>query len=185
MTNSREQEEEQELISCSRPEELVSVVLPAHPLQVELSPLDLAAERGLDLALTCRASGCLHPPSLTWRRTDQNQTILQRTQQKDGLSLLHLRDLDLQDQGAYSCEAECDSVVRTGDTQIQVLCESDTPGSECVCECAYSSENQFTSSCDLELNLIRSRWNQEVYELFLTDQQMFADHFIIHSNLFI
>lgn len=143
---------------------------------MELSPLDLAAERGLDLTLTCRASGCLHPPSLTWRKKDQNQIILQGTQQKDGLSLLHLRDLDLQDQGAYSCEAECDSVVRTRDTQIQVLCESDTPTAVSVCVCVRvfenSSDNQFTSSYDLELKMIRSRWNQEVYELF-------ADHFII------
>lgn len=99
-------------------------VLSAHPLQVELSPLVSAAELGSALLLTCRASGCLHPPTLTWRRTDRDRTFLQRTQQQDGLSLLQLQDLDLEDQGGYSCEAECDSVVRTGSTQVHVLCES-------------------------------------------------------------
>ncbi|XP_076582975.1 vascular cell adhesion protein 1b isoform X1 [Chaetodon auriga] len=98
-----------------------SVTVRAHPLQVELSPLVSAAEQGLGLVLTCRTSGCLHPPTLTWRRTDQDQTVLQRTQHQDGLSLLHLQDLGLEDQGGYSCEAECDSVIRTGKTQVHVF----------------------------------------------------------------
>ncbi|XP_035509389.1 vascular cell adhesion protein 1-like [Morone saxatilis] len=102
-------------------DEAQSGLLSAHPLQVEVSPLVSAAERGSDLVLTCTASGCVHPPTLTWRRTDQNQTVLQRTQQQGGLSLLHLQDLDLQNQGGYSCEAECDSVIRTGNTQIHIL----------------------------------------------------------------
>ncbi|XP_041791699.1 vascular cell adhesion protein 1b [Chelmon rostratus] len=97
------------------------ITVTAHPLQVELSPLVSAAELGSALLLTCRASGCLHPPTLTWRRTDRDRTFLQRTQQQDGLSLLQLQDLDLEDQGGYSCEAECDSVVRTGSTQVHVL----------------------------------------------------------------
>lgn len=94
---------------------------------MEVSPPVPAAERGSGLVLTCRASGCLNPPTITWRRTDQDQTVLQRTQKQDGLSLLHLQDLDLQDQGGYSCEANCDSVNRTRNTQIHVLCESETP----------------------------------------------------------
>lgn len=89
-------------------------------------PLDPAVEQGSVLVLTCRASGCLHPPTLSWRRTVRNQTILSRKSPEKGLSLLHLLDLDLKDQGEFSCEAECDSVLRTGRTQIQVFCESDT-----------------------------------------------------------
>ncbi|XP_028260392.1 vascular cell adhesion protein 1b [Parambassis ranga] len=96
-----------------------SVTVRAHPLQVVLSP-QVSADRGSALSLTCNASGCLHPPSVTWRRTDQNRTVLQRTRQQDGVSLLHLQDLDLQDQGGYSCEAECDSVIRTRDIQVHV-----------------------------------------------------------------
>lgn len=103
------------------------VVLSAHPMQVEVSSQVSAAERGSGLVLTCKASRCLRPPTLTWRRMDQNQTVLQRTQQEDGLSMLHLQDLDLRDQGGYSCEAECDSVIRTRNTQVHVYCESDTP----------------------------------------------------------
>ncbi|KAF3834593.1 hypothetical protein F7725_027151 [Dissostichus mawsoni] len=41
---------------------------------VDLSPPAPEADRGSDLLLTCRASGCLLPPTFTWRRTDQNHT---------------------------------------------------------------------------------------------------------------
>uniref|UniRef100_A0A3B4UT65 Vascular cell adhesion molecule 1b n=2 Tax=Seriola dumerili TaxID=41447 RepID=A0A3B4UT65_SERDU len=95
-----------------------SIRVRAHPLQVQPGPVVSVAERGSDLVLTCTASGCLHPPTLTW--VDQDQTVLQRTQQQDGLSQLHLQDLDLQDQGFYRCEAECESVTRTRTTQVQV-----------------------------------------------------------------
>ncbi|XP_041647214.1 vascular cell adhesion protein 1b isoform X2 [Cheilinus undulatus] len=97
-----------------------SLTVRAHRLQVEVSPLFSAAERGSSLNLTCRASECPHPPALTWRRIDGAGAVLQRTQQEDGLSLLHLQDLDLQDQGEYTCEAECDSVTRTADTDVQI-----------------------------------------------------------------
>nr|XP_046248293.1 vascular cell adhesion protein 1b isoform X2 [Scatophagus argus] len=107
-----------------------SVTVRAHPLQVEVSPPVSVAERGSHLVLTCRASGCLHPPTLTWRRTGEDQTVLLRTQQQDGLSLLHLQNLDLQDQGGYSCEAECDSVIRTGNTQIHVFSFPSDPALE-------------------------------------------------------
>ncbi|XP_044218118.1 vascular cell adhesion protein 1b isoform X2 [Thunnus albacares] len=100
------------------------ITVRAHPLQVQLSPPVSAAERGSDLVLTCRASGCLRPPTITWRRTDQgrdwDQTVLQRTQQQDGVSQLVLPNLDLQHGGGYSCEAECDSVLRTGTTEVHV-----------------------------------------------------------------
>ncbi|XP_060934026.1 vascular cell adhesion protein 1b [Limanda limanda] len=95
-----------------------SVRVKAHALQAELSPQRPAAERGADLLLTCRGSGCLHPPTLTWRA--EGRSVLQRTQQQDGLSLLHLPGLDLQDQGGYSCEAECDAVIRTRTVRVQV-----------------------------------------------------------------
>ncbi|XP_058493816.1 vascular cell adhesion protein 1b isoform X5 [Solea solea] len=98
-----------------------SVRVKVHPLQVQVSPHVSHAEVGAVLVLTCRASGCLRPLTLTWRRTQQEDgTVLQRTQQEDGLSLLQLKDLDLQDQGGYSCEAECDSVFRTRTTWVQV-----------------------------------------------------------------
>ncbi|XP_034529137.1 vascular cell adhesion protein 1b [Notolabrus celidotus] len=97
-----------------------SLTVRAHPLQVEVSPPVFAAELGSALVLTCNASGCLHPPTLTWRRTDYDGTVFQRTNQQDGLSLLHLKDVDLQYQGGFTCEAECDSVIRTAHTQIQV-----------------------------------------------------------------
>ncbi|XP_010750681.2 vascular cell adhesion protein 1b [Larimichthys crocea] len=96
------------------------VTVTVHPLQVEVSPLDPTAEMGSSLVLTCRASGCLHPPTLTWR-TDWNQTVLQRTQQQDGRSPLHLQNLDLQNQQGYICEAECDSVHRTRTVQVHVF----------------------------------------------------------------
>ncbi|XP_040896994.1 vascular cell adhesion protein 1b [Toxotes jaculatrix] len=95
-----------------------SISVRAHPLQVEVSSRVSVAERGSALVLTCRASGCPHLPTFTWRRMDQNRTVLPWTQQQDRQSLLHLSDLDLQDQGGYSCEAKCDSVIRTTDTQV-------------------------------------------------------------------
>ena len=85
------------------------------------------AEQGSALVLACNASGCLYPPIFTWRRMDWNQTVLREGHPQDGLSLLILPDLDFQDQGGYSCEAECDSVIKTTNTQVQVYCESDTP----------------------------------------------------------
>lgn len=97
---------------------------PASPLQVSLSPRAQAVELGSNLVLTCRASGCVHPPTLTWKRLDQDQTLLQKTQAEDMVSLLSIQELDLQDQGEYRCEAQCGSVVRAGSTYIQVFCES-------------------------------------------------------------
>uniref|UniRef100_M3ZTK3 Vascular cell adhesion molecule 1b n=1 Tax=Xiphophorus maculatus TaxID=8083 RepID=M3ZTK3_XIPMA len=85
----------------------------------------VSAERGSALILTCNASGCLHPPAFSWRRTDRNRTLLQRTEPQDGQSHLHLLNLDLRHQGGYSCEAECDSVIRTREIHVQVYCESD------------------------------------------------------------
>lgn len=137
-----------------------SIIVRAHPLQVEASP-QLSAERGSALILTCKASGCLHhPPTLTWRRTNHNQTVLQRTQQQDGLTLLHLQDLDLQDQGGYSCEAECDSVIRTRTIQVYVYSFPSDPvlenpgpillGQEAVLRCDVT--NVFST------NQLRMRW---------------------------
>lgn len=40
------------------------------------------------------------------------------------MSLLTLEDVNLQDQGNYSCEARCGPVVRTKIVQVQVFCES-------------------------------------------------------------
>ncbi|XP_060890733.1 vascular cell adhesion protein 1b isoform X1 [Labrus mixtus] len=97
-----------------------SLTVKAHPLQVELGGPLPAEERGSGLVLSCRASGCLDPPTLTWRRTGEEGAVLQRTQQQDSLSLLHLQDLDLQDRGGYTCEALCDSMIRTADTWVQV-----------------------------------------------------------------
>ncbi|KAM7409453.1 hypothetical protein PAMA_001098 [Pampus argenteus] len=96
-----------------------SITVTAHPLQVQVS-LVSAAERGSDLVLMCQASGCVDTPTLTWRRTDRNRTVLQRTQRQDGLSPLQLLDLDVQDHGGYSCEAECDSVLRTRTTEVHI-----------------------------------------------------------------
>uniref|UniRef100_UPI0037E7853A vascular cell adhesion protein 1b n=1 Tax=Semicossyphus pulcher TaxID=241346 RepID=UPI0037E7853A len=98
-----------------------SLTVRAHPLQVEVSSPLSAVYWGSDLVLTCRASGCLHPPTLSWRRTDEEEMVLQKTQQEDGLSHLHLQDLDLQDQGGFTCEAECDSVFRTANIRVQVF----------------------------------------------------------------
>ncbi|XP_022071323.2 vascular cell adhesion protein 1b [Acanthochromis polyacanthus] len=96
-----------------------SITVRAHPLQVEASP-QVSAERGSALILTCNASGCPHPLALTWSKADQDQSVLKKTQQQNGVSLLHLQDLDLQDQGEYSCEAKCDSVVRTKSIQVYI-----------------------------------------------------------------
>lgn len=147
-----------------------SLSFSASPLKVSLSPAP-PAPLGTPLVLTCRASGCSHPPTLTWRRLDQNQTLLQGTQPgglggpgpgvpgepgepgepggpgepgvsgdtgESGLggpggpgpgetvSLLTLEDVDLQDQGDYSCVAQCGPVVRTRTVKVQVFCESST-----------------------------------------------------------
>lgn len=124
-----------------------SVSLSASPLQVSLGPAP-PAHLGSTLVLTCRAFGCPHPPTLNWRRLEQNQTLLQGTQpagpgepgepggsgasgelpgepgQAEMISLLTLEDVDIQDQGNYSCEAQCGPVVRTKTVHVQVFCES-------------------------------------------------------------
>ncbi|XP_068581485.1 vascular cell adhesion protein 1b [Cebidichthys violaceus] len=124
-----------------------SVTVSAHPLQVEVSPVVSPAEKGSGLVLTCRASGCLHPPIFTWR-TDADRIVLRGTEQ-DGLSLLHLQDLDLKDEGGYRCEGECDSVIRTSAIQVQVYSFPSDPvledpgpillGQEAVLHCNVSS----------------------------------------------
>lgn len=111
----------------------------ASPLQVSLSPAP-PAHLGSTLVLTCKASGCPRPITLTWRRQDRNHKLLQETQpgelgepgtggaagREETVSLLTLEDLELQDQGHYSCQAKCGPVVRTGTVQVQVFCESST-----------------------------------------------------------
>uniref|UniRef100_A0A3Q2WAD4 Vascular cell adhesion molecule 1 n=1 Tax=Haplochromis burtoni TaxID=8153 RepID=A0A3Q2WAD4_HAPBU len=98
----------------------VDVTVHTHPLQVEASPR-VSAARGSALSLSCKASGCLHTPILlTWLRKDQNQTVLQTTWPQDGLSVLHLQDLDLQDRGEYSCQAQCETVNRSRNIQVHV-----------------------------------------------------------------
>ncbi|XP_069577921.1 vascular cell adhesion protein 1b [Brachyistius frenatus] len=136
-----------------------SVTVRAHPLQVEASPR-VSADRGSALILTCRASGCRHPPTLTWRRTDRDRTVLQTTRQQDGLSLLHLQDLDLRDQGGYGCEAECDSFIRNRTIQVLVYSFPSDPiledpgpvllGQEAVLRCDVI--NVFSA------NQLRIRW---------------------------
>ncbi|XP_054458710.1 vascular cell adhesion protein 1b [Anoplopoma fimbria] len=144
-----------------------SVTVSAHPLQVEVSPAVSAAETGSGLVLTCRAAGCLHPPTFTWttdqdrillRGVDQDRILLREAEQdrillrgaeQDGLSVLHLQDLDLQDEGGYRCEAECDSVIRTSTVQVQVYSFPSGPvledpgpvllGQEAVFHCNVSS----------------------------------------------
>uniref|UniRef100_A0A3P8UFV4 Vascular cell adhesion molecule 1b n=1 Tax=Cynoglossus semilaevis TaxID=244447 RepID=A0A3P8UFV4_CYNSE len=110
--------------------QVVSTVLrvTGHPLHVQVSPLVLPAELGSTLVLSCRASGCPRPPNLTWSRMAQNQSLAGLLNQtaEGGVSLLYLRNLDLQDQGGYICQGDCDSVVRTSDTWVQVYCESKT-----------------------------------------------------------
>ncbi|KAK5619293.1 hypothetical protein CRENBAI_015520 [Crenichthys baileyi] len=136
-----------------------SIIVRVHPLQVEASP-EVSAERGSALTLTCRASGCLHPPTLSWRRTDQNRTLLQKTEQQDGWSQLHLRNLDLQHQGGYSCEAECDSVIRTREIHVQVYSFPSDPVLEDPGPVLLKRETQFR--CDVinifSANQLRFRW---------------------------
>ncbi|XP_072244974.1 vascular cell adhesion protein 1b isoform X2 [Leuresthes tenuis] len=136
-----------------------SFTVRAHPLQVEASP-QLSAERGSALILGCRASGCLYPPILTWRRTDQDWIVLQRTQQEDGLSQLHLLELDLQHQGGYRCEAECDAVIRTRDIHVHVYSFPSDPVLEDSGPVLLGQEADFR--CDVinvfSANRLRVRW---------------------------
>ncbi|XP_029985442.1 vascular cell adhesion protein 1b isoform X2 [Sphaeramia orbicularis] len=102
-----------------------TVTVRVHPLQVQVMQQVAAADRGSGLVLTCQASGCLHPPTLTWRRTvrvgpERAGAVLQRTTEWSRMSRLHLQNLDLMDGGGYSCEASCGSVVRAGHTHVHV-----------------------------------------------------------------
>uniref|UniRef100_A0A3B3U8M1 Vascular cell adhesion molecule 1b n=1 Tax=Poecilia latipinna TaxID=48699 RepID=A0A3B3U8M1_9TELE len=125
-------------------------------------PPQVSAERGSALILTCNASGCLHPPAFSWRRTDQNRnrTLLQRTEPQDGQSHLHLLNLDLQHQGGYSCEAECDSVIRTREIHVQVYSFPSDPVLEDPGPVLLGQEVQLR--CDVtdifSSNQLRLRW---------------------------
>uniref|UniRef100_A0A3B3XR89 Ig-like domain-containing protein n=1 Tax=Poecilia mexicana TaxID=48701 RepID=A0A3B3XR89_9TELE len=125
-------------------------------------PPQVSAERGSALILTCNASGCLHPPAFSWRRTDQNRnrTLLQRTEPQDGQSHLHLLNLDLRHQGGYSCEAECDSVIRTREIHVQVYSFPSDPVLEDPGPVLLGQEVQLR--CDVtdifSSNQLRLRW---------------------------
>uniref|UniRef100_A0A3B5LI92 Ig-like domain-containing protein n=1 Tax=Xiphophorus couchianus TaxID=32473 RepID=A0A3B5LI92_9TELE len=120
----------------------------------------VSAERGSALILTCNASGCLHPPAFSWRRTDRNRTLLQRTEPQDGQSHLHLLNLDLRHQGGYSCEAECDSVIRTREIHVQVYSFPSDPVLEDPGPVQLGQEVQLR--CDVtdifSANQLRFRW---------------------------
>ncbi|KAF7202891.1 vascular cell adhesion protein 1b isoform X1 [Nothobranchius furzeri] len=135
-----------------------SVVVRAHPLQVEVSP-QVSAEQGSALILTCRASGCLQPPTLSWRK-DQIHSVLQRTQQQDGKSQLHLQELDVQHQGGYVCEAECNSVIRTREIHVHVYAFPSDPVLEDPGPVLLKQESNFR--CDVinvfSANQLRVHW---------------------------
>uniref|UniRef100_A0A3P9MWV9 Vascular cell adhesion molecule 1b n=1 Tax=Poecilia reticulata TaxID=8081 RepID=A0A3P9MWV9_POERE len=125
-------------------------------------PPQVSAGRGSALILTCNASGCLHPPTFSWRRTDRNRnrTLLQRTEPQDGQSHLHLLNLDLRHQGGYSCEAECDSVIRTREIHVQVYSFPSDPVLEDPGPVLLGQEVQLR--CDVtdifSSNQLRFRW---------------------------
>ncbi|KAM4738931.1 vascular cell adhesion protein 1b [Anableps anableps] len=135
-----------------------SIIVKAHPLQLEASP-QVSAERGSTLILTCNASGCQHPPTLSWR-TDRNRTFLQRTEPQDGKSHLHLQYLDLQHKGRYSCDAECVSVIRTREIHVQVYSFPSDPVLQDPGPVLLGQEVQFR--CDVtnifSANKLRFRW---------------------------
>ncbi|XP_076028041.1 vascular cell adhesion protein 1b [Genypterus blacodes] len=101
--------------------QVVNASITVRALQVELTPPVAAAERGSGLLLTCRASGCLHTV-LTWRSPQKllSTSVQSGMDQQDSMSLLYLEDLDMQDEGRYSCVAECGSVTKTRHTQVHV-----------------------------------------------------------------
>uniref|UniRef100_A0A3Q2Q6F6 Vascular cell adhesion molecule 1 n=1 Tax=Fundulus heteroclitus TaxID=8078 RepID=A0A3Q2Q6F6_FUNHE len=143
-------------------------------LQVEAS-LMVEAERGSPLTLTCRATGCRHPPTLSWRRTDQNRALLQKTERPDGQSQLHLWKLDLQHQGGYSCEAGCGSVTRTREIQVQVHSFPSDPVLEDPGPVLLDQESPFR--CEVHnifsANQLRFRWLSGNATL-LTDVRRFS-----------
>uniref|UniRef100_A0A3Q2NS18 Vascular cell adhesion molecule 1 n=1 Tax=Fundulus heteroclitus TaxID=8078 RepID=A0A3Q2NS18_FUNHE len=154
---------------------LVEVIPPVEAnLQVEAS-LMVEAERGSPLTLTCRATGCRHPPTLSWRRTDQNRALLQKTERPDGQSQLHLWKLDLQHQGGYSCEAGCGSVTRTREIQVQVHSFPSDPVLEDPGPVLLDQESPFR--CEVHnifsANQLRFRWLSGNATL-LTDVRRFS-----------
>lgn len=98
----------------------LNISIRAHPLRVNVLQQVTAADAGSSLVLTCETHGCSQSPVLTWTKTDPApDPVLLRTTDQAG-SRLVLKDLDLQDSGLYSCEAQCDSVTRRGTTVVQV-----------------------------------------------------------------
>ncbi|KAK7889156.1 hypothetical protein WMY93_024716 [Mugilogobius chulae] len=97
-----------------------NITVGVHPLQVSVLQQVTAADSGSSLVLTCETQGCSQTPVLTWTKTgSDSDPVLLRTRDRTS-SRLVLQDLDLQDSGGYSCEAQCDAVNRSGHTHVQV-----------------------------------------------------------------
>ncbi|XP_055021255.1 vascular cell adhesion protein 1b [Boleophthalmus pectinirostris] len=103
-----------------------NITVRVHPLQVSVLQQVSVADSGSSLVLTCETRGCSQTPVLTWTKTPAEpgpdpgpDRVLLTTRDRTG-SRLVLQDLDLRDSGGYSCEAQCDSVTRSGNTQVQV-----------------------------------------------------------------
>ncbi|XP_056133499.1 vascular cell adhesion protein 1b [Lampris incognitus] len=135
-----------------------SITVKAYPLEVELSPTTVTEERGSALMLSCRASGCPQP-ILTWRRP-LDQPVPRPADSQGPLSQLLFTHLDLSDQGAFICEAQCGSIIRSKHVEVQVYSLPSDPvlethgpvllGQEVVLVC--SVYNVYPS------NLLRIQW---------------------------
>lgn len=104
-----------------------SLAVRAHPFQVEASR-QLAADRGSAVSLVCRASGCPYPPDVAWTQTNRNRDSRemdgsglvsqdqdsqdQQSGDQDRQTVLRLQELDLNQQGVYTCRARCGTVIR-------------------------------------------------------------------------
>ncbi|KAG7327461.1 hypothetical protein KOW79_009067 [Hemibagrus wyckioides] len=102
-------------------ETTVSMAVLPPPVLVSLQPDSsfIPLERGSSMNLFCKSSGC-PDPHINWKnvRHQQNQSSIDS---EESVNQLGPWTVDLEDNGTFICEVECDSVVKSKRTELKVF----------------------------------------------------------------
>ncbi|TRY94406.1 hypothetical protein DNTS_027945 [Danionella cerebrum] len=95
---------------------MLNLTVEAHSLEVELLPNGpVVSERGSSLVLSCQASGCPHP-EFSW-----NIPIEKELKNNGSLSTVFLSGVELEDEGTYTCEVTCGSIIVSKQLEVRVF----------------------------------------------------------------
>lgn len=99
----------------------IQLTVKTYPLEVTMQPdmSVITVERGSAPSLFCKSSGCPHP-HFVWKGLQDKPRYGWNNSQTD-VSELKLGRVEPEDEGAYTCEVKCGSVVKSKHTEVKVF----------------------------------------------------------------